>query len=78
MTDDKLTLVEKLVRESEIMVIGDVTYNIVSVQNGVVTALENREDTNVVYQEHMALQDLVKLNASLYRLTHFLDLQDLA
>lgn len=78
MTDDKLTLVEKLVRESEIMVIGDVTYNIVSVQNGVVTALENREDTDVVYQEHMALQDLVKLNASLYRLAHFLDLQDLA
>ena len=79
MSPEKITLVEKLIAESEIIRAGDVVYSIVSVKNGIVTALEIRDDTSVVYQENIPISDLVKSpNASLYRLTHFLDLNDLA
>ena len=79
MSPEKLALVEKLIAESEIIRAGEVIYNIVSVKDGIVTALENREDNKVVYQEHIPISDLVKSpNASLYRLTHFLDLNELA
>ena len=79
MSPEKLALVEKLIAESEIIRAGEVIYNIVSVKNGIVTALEIRDDTSAVYQENIPISDLVKSpNASLYRLTHFLDLNELA
>lgn len=80
MTDEKLALVEKLIAESEIVVMGETTYHIVSVQNGVVTVLDSKEESNAstAYHDHIPIGVLVKSDASLYRLTHFLDLKDLA